>query len=240
MTTLFDPEAYRLHHQRAARDFRSFAFLFDYVGGELTSRLEDIKRNFMKVLNISPHPLPYPSLNHSSLDDSLPFSERSFDLILSCLHFHWINNPPALLKSIHGALEGKGLFLGALWGGNTLCELRESMIQAELALRGGVSPRVAPLLHPSDAPHLLKKCGFAMPVVDREVLTVTYPSLASLMKDLRGMGETNKMYDRPKTFTPRCFFKKTEEIYRATYEDLNQSLPATFEVIYLAGWKDMD
>ncbi len=234
---LFDPKAYHLHHQRAKKTFHAHNFLFEHVRDELISRLQDIKKRFKEPLNLSPHPLPYPSLHHSFLEEEVSCSENSFDLILSCLQGHWINNLPAHLKSVHRCLQKEGLFLGALWGGRTLFELRESLLQAEIQLRGGASPRVAPLLHPTDAPSLLGSAGFFMPVVDTETISVTYPSLQKLMKDLRGMGETNKLYDRPKSFTPRALFEKTEEIYDNLFGLSTTTIPATFEVIYLTGWK---
>jgi NADH dehydrogenase [ubiquinone] 1 alpha subcomplex assembly factor 5 len=234
---LFDPKAYHLHHKRAKKTFHAHNFLFEHVGNELVSRLNDLKKSFNNPLNLSPHPLPYSSLHHPLLEDYLLYSEDSFDLILSCLQAHWVNNLPGHLKSVHRCLQRDGLFLGALWGGQTLFELRESLLQAELMLTCGASPRMAPLLHPKDAPTLLGSSGFFMPVVDTEIISVTYPSLRSLMKDLRGMGETNKLYDRPKTFTSRALFHKAEEIYLNTHGLPNDTLPATFEVIYLTGWK---
>jgi len=234
---LFDLKAYHLHQQRAKGSFHSHAFLFEHVGNELTSRLEDIKKNFTKALNISPNPLPYPSQHHPFLEEKVPYLDASFDLILSCLSLHWVDNLPDLLKDIHRCLQKDGLFLGALWGGQTLYELRDSLLQAELTLTGGASPRIAPMLRPQDAPRLLGNAGFSMPVVDTEILTVTYPSLLSLLKDLRGMGETNKLNDRLKSFTSRTLFEKAEEIYSETYGDQDHKIPATFEVIYLTGWR---
>lgn len=234
---LFDPIAYHLHHKRAKRTFHVYDFLFKHVGDELVSRLQDLKKSFNAPLNLSPHPLPYPSYHHSLLEENLAFNNDSFDLIFSCLQGHWVNNLPGLLKSIHRCLQPDGLLLGALWGGQTLFELRESLLQAELELTGGAAPRVAPMLHPSDAPSLLGRAGFFMPVTDRETISVTYPSLIHLMKDLRGMGETNILYDRPKTFTSRTLFKKAEEIYNTSFGFPNNTIPATFEVIYLTGWK---
>lgn len=234
---LFDPKAYHLHNQRAKRTFHAHAFLFDHVGNELISRLQDIKKKFNTALNLSSHPLPYPSHHHPILEENLPFPEESFDLIVSNLQGHWVNDLPGLLKSIYHCLQKEGLFLGALWGGQTLFELRESLLQSELTLLGGASPRIAPMLHPADAPLLLSGGGFFMPVVDTETITVTYPSLSSLMKDLRGMGETNKLYDRPKTFTSRGLFEKAEEIYHESFGQPDHKIPATFEVIYLTGWK---
>lgn len=235
--TLFDPKAHHLHHQRAQRGFAHHRFLFDHVSFELISRLEDMKKTFQKALNLSPHPIPYPSHHHPLLNGIWPAEEGVFDIILSCLHAHWLNDLPAFLRNIHQNLPEEGLFLGALWGGRTLYELRESMMHAELNLTGGAAPRIAPMLHPKDAPLLLGKAGFFMPVVDTDLITVTYPSVISLMRDLRGMGETNKLRDRPKTFTSGTLFEKTEEIYRHRFPEKEGKISATFEVIFLTGWK---
>jgi SAM-dependent methyltransferase len=235
--TLFDPKAYDLHRQRAQRNFTNHRFLFDHVSVELISRLEDIKKIFQTALNLSPHSLPYPSHHYPLLSHRWPFDRGGFDLVLSCLQAHWENDLPTFLKNTYTCLQEEGLFLGALWGGRTLYELRESMMQAELALTGGASPRIAPMMHPRDAPLLLGKAGFFMPVVDTDLITVTYPSLIHLMKDLRGMGETNKLYDRPKAFTPRTLFNRAEEIYQERFPQKEGKITATFEVIFLTGWK---
>lgn len=234
---LFDPKAYHLHHKRAKKTFQAHDFLFQHVGCELATRLDDLKKRFHKPLVLSHHPLPHSGMYSQALDETLPFPEAEFDLILSCLQGHWINDLFNHLKSIHFSLQLEGLFLGALWGGQTLFELRECLLQAELKLTGGGSPRIAPFLHPADAPTLLGKAGFFIPVVDTEKISVTYSCLESLMKDLRGMGESNKLYDRPKCFTPRSLFEVAEDIYFKTFGTPEQKIPATFEVIYLTGWK---
>jgi len=237
---LFNPETYVLHHKRAQKTFCDHAFLFDHVGHELIERVKDIKQSFKKILNLSPYFLDchphFSTCYPCSRDNNWVSEDTSFDLILSCLYAHWVNDFPGLLSNIRRCLRKEGLFLGALWGGNTLFELRESLLQAELSLKGGASPRIAPMLQISDAPLLLARAGFANPVVDTERLTVTYKSLWSLMKDLRGMGETNKLCGRVKTFTPSRLFEKAEEIYQESFGRGNGTLPATFEVVYLTGW----
>ena len=235
--TLFDPKAYALHQQRAQKDFHNHRFLCEHVENELISRLQDLKKTFKRPLHLSPRPLSYPGYHHTFLESPLPFNPGSFDLVLSCLQGHWVNDFPAYLKNIYNCLSGESLFLGALWGGRTLWELRESLMQAELSLKGGASPRIAPMLHPADAPTLLGRGGFSMPVVDTDIITVAYPSVTALMKDLRGMGETNALFDRLKTFTSRSLFEKTEEIYREVFLQPNQTIVATFELIFLTGWK---
>lgn len=235
--TLFDLKAHDLHQARTRKDFKSHAFLYEHVGRELTSRIKDIKRKFNKALDLSSHPLSYPSFHHPFREKNSNLPKESYDLIFSCLQGHWVNDLQTHLKDICECLQSRGLFLGALWGGKTLWELRESLLQAELSVSEGVSPRIAPMLHASDAPLLLGRAGFSSPVVDRETIIVTYSSLTSLMKDLRGMGEANKLHDRLKTFTPRSLFEKAEDYYRRSFGLSEQKIQATFEVIYLTGWK---
>jgi NADH dehydrogenase [ubiquinone] 1 alpha subcomplex assembly factor 5 len=235
--TLFDLKAYHLHQERAKTSFHNHNFLFQHVGNELTSRLQDLKKTFKKPLILAPHLLSLEGQHDSNLQEVFPYPAAEYDLILSCLQAHWINDLPQHLKSIHNSLKPEGLYLSALWGGQTLFELRQCFLQAELELMDGASPRIAPFLHPSDAPTLLGKVGFFMPVVDTEKIVVSYPSLLNLLKDLRGMGETNILKDRTKGFTPRKVFEKTEDLYFETFGLKDRRIPATFEVIYLTGWK---
>jgi SAM-dependent methyltransferase len=233
---LFDSKAYHLHHQRAKKTFHAHNFLYAHVEEELTARLQDFRKQFQTSLSLSAYPLSITQESASLFEEPFALPKASFDLIISCLQAHWINNLPDLLKGIHSALKNEGLFLGALFGGNTLIELRESLLQAELELKGGAAARIAPMLHPADAPSLLSQSSFFMPVVDTEKITVTYPSLTHLMKDLRGMGETNKLFERPKGMASRHLFKKAEDLYVKKY-NASGLLPATFEVIYLTGWR---
>ena len=233
---LFDNKAYHLHHKRAKKTFNAHNFLYAHVEQELAGRLQDFKKKFQTSLGLSGYPLSMTQQNTSLFEASFALKEDSFDLIISCLQAHWVHNLPGFLKLIQSSLKNEGLFLGALFGGDTLCELRNTLLQAELDLKGGATARISPMVHPADAPALLSQARFFMPVVDTETITVTYPSLTHLMKDLRGMGETNKLIDRPKGMASRQLFKKAEELYIQKH-GVNGLLPATFEVIYLTGWR---
>jgi NADH dehydrogenase [ubiquinone] 1 alpha subcomplex assembly factor 5 len=263
--TLFSLKAYALHHQRAQKTFHNHDFLYSHVAEELMARAREMQRDFEQVLDLSSYPVKQYSrvavsqytsvaemqknkgewkdrttatLHNFSTDEVLPFPSNAFDLTLSCFQAHWVNDLPKYLKSICQSLKPQGLFIGAFLGGNTLQELRESLLQAELSLKGGASPRISPMIQTKDAPLLLSQAGFINPVVDTEVIQVSYSSLVSLMKDLRGMGEANKLEDRLKTCTSRQLFEKAEEIYRSSYNAEKDKILATFEVIYLTGWSD--
>ncbi len=169
-------------------------------------------------------------------EEALPFAPASFDLVTACLSLHWVNDLPGALIQIRRALKPDGLFLGAAFGGGTLRELREALVEAEIEVEGGAGPRVSPLLDVRDAGDLLQRAGFALPVVDRDVITVTYEHAFSLMHDLRLMGETNALNMRRRTATRRETMVRAAARYLERFVDKAGRLPATFEIVYLTGW----
>jgi hypothetical protein len=127
------------------------------------------------------------------------------------------------------------LLLVAMLGGQTLVELRTALFEAELAEEGGVSPRVSPSVELGDAAALLTRASYALPVADSETITVAYPDLPALMRDLRGMGETNALNAR-RRFMRRTTLARAALIYAERFAEANGHIPATFEVLYLYGW----
>jgi SAM-dependent methyltransferase len=170
-------------------------------------------------------------------EELLPFAERSFDLVLSNLSLHWVNDLPGALLQINHALKPDALFLGAMLGGETLYELRQSLLQAEAELESGAGPRVSPFAQIQDGAALMQRAGFALPVNDVDTITVTYPNALKLMDDLRGMGESNAVTERRKAWSRRETLLHAAQIYEETYGDADGKVPATFQVIYLTGWR---
>lgn len=116
-------------------------------------------------------------------EEALPFAEATFDLVFAPLSLHWVNDLPGALIQLLRLLRPNGLLLAAMFGGASLSELREALGEAELANEGGLSPRVSPFADVKDGGDLLQRAGFALPVVDRERLGVTYEHAFSLMMD---------------------------------------------------------
>lgn len=169
-------------------------------------------------------------------EEFLPFREESFDLVLSCLSLHWVNDLPGTFIQINRALRPDGLFLGAMLGGDTLVELRECLIEAELAVTGGASPRLSPLTDLRDAGGLLQRAQFALPVIDSDRITVTYDNALALMADLRRMGETNAVIERTRKPLSRAVLMQAAQLYQDRFAGPDGRIPATFQVIYLHGW----
>lgn len=167
----------------------------------------------------------------------LPFEDASVDLVLSCMSLHWINDFPALLAEVHRVLKPEGLFLAVLPGEETLRELRDSLARAELAVEGGVSPRVAPMLTVKDGGALLQRAGFAAPVADVERVTVDYGEPLRLLADLRAMGETNVLTERRRTPLRRATLIEAMRLYAEEHADARGRAVATFDLVTLTAWK---
>lgn len=169
-------------------------------------------------------------------EDFFPFAPQSADLIVSALTLHTVNDLPGALLQIRQSLKPDGLFVASILGGETLHELRTCLSEAELELSGGLTPRVAPFADKPQMGGLLQRAGFALPVVDSDIVTVTYDSIFPLMKDLRLMGEGNAIAERSKHFTARRLFLRAGELYAQKFADPDGRIRASFEIIFLLGW----
>jgi SAM-dependent methyltransferase len=262
---VFDRRAVRRHRARAAGTFASHDFLVREVAERLTERLRDVTRTFPRALDLGCHTGIMarvlsgreqvhalvqcdlsPEMAHLAADagapslatdeEALPFAQGSFDLVLSALNLHWVNDLPGTLLQLRHMLKPDGLLLVAMLGGETLRELRAALMEAEILEEDGASPRVSPFAEVRDAGSLLQRAGFALPVVDKDTIPVTYPNALALMRELRGMAETNAVRTRRKGFTRRGTLLRAAALYEQKFADAKGRIAATFEVIYLTAW----
>ncbi|WP_428247977.1 methyltransferase domain-containing protein [Ferrovibrio sp.] len=249
---IFDPAAKRRQRRRAAARFAAHDFLHAEIAARLLDRLGDIRRQFPLALlqGVAPDWLG-PRLDPASGierlvgqgadfiadEDLLPLADGKFDLVISLLNLHWVNDLPGALIQLQRSLKPDGLFLAAVFGGETLTELRQAWLQAESELEGGVSPHVAPMMTTYDGAGLLQRAGFALPVADAERINVTYGDVFALLRDLRFMGEGNALRDRRRGFTRRATLLRMAEIYAERFSGPDGRLTATFEVVMLTGWR---
>ena len=258
---IFDRRAVRHHRDRAAAHLSEHDFLLREVADRLADRLADINRTFGcavelgaragilrdavsaggKITTLIETGLSATHGRDNRMDvvadeEFQPFAANSVDLVLNNLSLHWTNDLPGALIQIRRALKPDGLFLAAMLGGNTLVELRHALIEAETAVTGGVSPRISPFADLGDAAGLLQRAGFALPVADIDTINVTYTDAFALMRDLRGMGETNAVAARTTGFTRRTVLFDAAARYAASYGGADGRIPARFQILYLAGW----
>ncbi len=262
---IFDRAILRQRRDRAAARLRGHDFLFAEAAERLADRLDDVTRKFPRALDLGCHDGTLsrvlagrggietlvqcdlsPAMARAAAtngapslagdEEALPFAPQSFDLIVSVLGLHWVNDLPGALIQIRQALKPDGLFLGALLGGETLTELRAALIEAELAEEGGASPRVAPFAELRDAGGLLQRAGFALPVADADRLAVSYAHALALMCELRAMGESNVLIERRRGFTRRATLARAAAIYAEKFAEADGRLRASFEIVTLTGW----
>lgn len=244
--------------RRARGQISDAAFLHDYVAHEMSDRLLAVERSFDRALALgarsgafaateagkqikdlftsdlmtSPdHPVSF-----VADEEWLPVAEGALDLIVAPLTLHATNDLPGALVQIRRSLKPDGFFLGTLFGGETLKELRAAFSEAEIETTGGLSPRIAPFADVRDAGHLLQRAGFALPVADTDKVVVRYSSVFDLFRDLRNMGESNALTERRKVPLRRDTLARAAELYESKFTDKDGKLIATFELIYLGGW----
>ena len=168
-------------------------------------------------------------------EENLPFKNNQFNLVFSNLYLHWSNDLFKVLNEIYRTLKPDGLFLCSIFGSETLNELKYSLCSAEDKISKNISPRVSPFIRLQDAGTLLQKAGFQLPVIDRDSIKIFYHDIFSLMKDLKGMGESNSLINRKKIFTTKKLFDVANKIYKKKFSE-NKKIYATFEILYFIGW----
>lgn len=170
-------------------------------------------------------------------DEILPLKDHSANLITSSLSFQYINDLPGLMAQIKRVLKPDGLFAANLIGGNSLTELRESLLIAESEISGGATPRILPFINVQQMGGLLQRAGFALPVVDMDSLTIRYDHMFDLIKDLRAMGATNCLYSeqKPRPLT-RKIIARAAQIYQEKFSQADGRITAQFDILNLIGW----
>jgi NADH dehydrogenase [ubiquinone] 1 alpha subcomplex assembly factor 5 len=262
---LFDRDLLVRRRDTAAPRFEDYSFLKARVSRDLIDRLDDTSHTFRSGLELGGHDGgvagllqggskvaamrttdPSPGMvaqaRARGLDaevadeEALPYDPASFDLVVSALSLHWVNDLPGALVQVRRVLEPDGLFLGALFGAGTLAELRTCLTEAESELMGGLAPRLSPLPALSDMAALMQRAGFALPVVDRESVTVRYDSVFGLLADLKGMGERAAFTRGMGQPLPRRVLMRMAALYAERFSDQDGRVRATFEIVFLSGW----
>jgi len=262
---IFDKEIKKIHRDRATKNLTKSDFLIRECESRLADIFNgEIIKKFPTALNIGARTGKYSNkiiknagvtnLTNSEIsekmlaqcksgtnividEEKLTFDNESFDMIFSILNLHWTNNLPATLMKIRNLLKKEGLFIATIFGGETLKELRHSILEAEME-HSEISPRISPFVHVKDAGMLLQKSGFNLPVAASDIITVEYSSAFELMNDLKNMGETNALTKRSKKFLTRSKLNDIAAKYSELFSNDEGNITASFEIITLTGWRD--
>ncbi len=254
---IFDRDLIKIKRQRAAENFANHDFLYQWGKNQISERIYDINRRFTNAMQIGSRGILAPS--HDKIDhiitldltnnpiesckyfvqaseEFLPIAPKSMDLIISNLNMHNVNDLLGALIQIKHSLKDDGLFIASIFGGETLYELRKIMMKIEVEFYGGVSPRISPFADKPQMGDLLGRAGFTLPVIDSDIITVTYDNIFKLLHDIRGMGESNAIIKRNKTNLDKTFFMRVAEEYKNQFTDKDGRITASFEIIFMLGW----
>jgi SAM-dependent methyltransferase len=257
---IFDSQRRTARLERSDKSFAGADFLHARAAQTAVDSLDALLREWPDVADLSAHPGPFAAALVDSYAAArvgpvrsigdrlsragpgagpLALDDQSQDLIVSLMSLHWANDLPGALSQIRRALKPDGLFVGTLLGAGTLKELRAVLTEAELEQRGGAQARVSPFADGFDGAALLQRAGFALPVSDVDRLTARYPDLFALIRDLRAMGETNVLAGQGRPLT-RGIIARAARLYAERFGEPDGRIPATFEIVHLAGWAPHD
>lgn len=254
---IFDRRRLRIRLARAASGPECGNFLVDRAAADMADRLAAVQRTFEAAvvldagggfaadlqasgkarwlarggLAATPGELPV----FVADEEHLPLGPQTVDLVASLFTLHFVNDLPGALVQVRHALKPDGLFVAAMLGGETLIELRTALIAAEAEAAGGAAPRVAPFVDVRTAGDLLMRAGFALPVADSDRLTARYENLPALFEDLAALGLRNVPAGPPVPLR-RSTIARADALYREMFAAPDGRLPATFEIVHVAGW----
>ncbi len=154
----------------------------------------------------------------------LPLAANTLGLVWSNLMLHWLDDPLPALRELHRVLEVGGLLSFAMLGPDTLKELR---IAGTAAGAGDTARR---FLDMHDVGDMLVAAGFADPVMDMEIITLTYATPRAFLADQRHLGVRDALLGRQG-------WRAWRRLLRAWPRDADGRLPASFEIVYGHTWK---
>lgn len=162
-------------------------------------------------------------------EEFIPFADNSFDLIISVLNLHNINDLPGSLVQLRRILRPKGIIIASLFGENNLLKCKQRLVEIEVEASKQVSPRFAPNIDIKQMGMLLLRAGFMSSVVDKDTVTVEYKRPIDFLKDLQSMAETNILVEQSYRCPPKSIWNKF---------CLEDNFTAEFDILTITGSKD--
>ncbi len=224
-SNIFDRSIVKHHRDRAAKHLEKYDFLFKDSAQDLVERALFYQDSYSDILDLgcrigyikqfASNNLKFNNLYQTDIsgkmlskasgalkiecdEENLPFAAESFDLVVSNLNLHWVNNLGFCLKHIHTMLKNKGRFIASVIGGKSLQFLRKNFIEAEMVCNSNIGFHISPMITSESMMRLTQAVGFKEVVVDTHIVGAQYSNVLSLLQDLQKMGESNAMNGRVK------------------------------------------
>ena len=169
-------------------------------------------------------------------ENDLPFKQKSISGVISCLYVDTIINSENLFSNVYNILKNNGFLIFSVFGTKTMENIKKRFLEVEEKKYNGISLRFHPLFDLDKIGNELKQIGFKNVIVETEIIQVKYNDLYKLMYDLRGMGITNNLLNRSKSFTPKSLFYEVNKLLTKNKKDNEFLVP--FEILTLTAWKE--
>lgn len=222
MSEIFNRRVLQQHRDRWADSLDKYDFLFKHSVQDIIAKASFHKSNYESVLDLGCRTGHFAKLAHKAIkfnalyqadlskkmldrasniriqcdEEHLPFADNVFDLVVSNLNLHWLNNVPGTIQQIKSALKPDGIFIASFIGGDSLKSLRDLLIKTEMSLGAKVGFHISPMITADSIASLMERAGFKRIVVEKDAVQVQYSSVSSLLRDLRRMGESNCMANK--------------------------------------------
>lgn len=190
----------------------------DEVRRRLEERLGEVKGERDKVLRVT--------------SEQFEAADAPYDVVVVDMVLPLVEDVPVFMVRCLQALRDDGLLLATTLGLESFGEFRAAWAEA-----GEPRGHVVPLTDVREGGALLQRLKLALPVVDRDVVTVTFPDFAHLYASLRGHGVGNFSRSRSKGLVTPRKLRRMEVAYREMFGRADGRLPVTLEVVYLHGFK---
>lgn len=154
----------------------------------------------------------------------LPLAARSTDLVFSNLALQWSYDLPAVFREFRRIMRADAMLVFTCFGPDTLHELKQAWRAVD------ARPHVNDYPDMHDIGDELLAAGFREPVMDAERITLEYPDVMSLMRDLKGIGAHNVASGRFHGLTGKSSLKRMLRAYEPFRR--GDRYPASYEIIY--------
>ncbi len=258
MNKIFDRDILRLHRDSSASTINEANFLFKDSFMDVLDRVSFLNKEYHNVLNLGSRTFDLSHANFNNLvstdlsmkmlkkitgtriqldEEFLPFQDNSFDLVMSVLNLHWVNDLLGTLIQIRRVLKPGGLFVASFIGGRSLNEVKRVFVDIESKLGLNVNFHVPPMIATKSLTELLQKAKFKDVVVDENLMKVNYQDPMKILKDLQAMGESNCMGGGSIRYLRKDVLNVFSDEYRKLFGMPDSTVESSFEIITCVGYK---
>jgi SAM-dependent methyltransferase len=239
MQKIFNRSSYKDNIKRFTKCVQQQHFLYSLADQITQEIIDDLQRPVNDALIYNP--LMKSSLKVDATttyltiedydEDDFTIGLNQYDLIVTTLSLHLVNNLIQALSEYHKALRPGGVFVATILGGNSFQKLRQACIKADLSLYDKVFPRIMPCIELHNAAKLLQQTNFDMVLATSEHFTASYSNIADMIRDIREMGHSNCLTQRKHSLESKQYLAILKDSFEAG------NIINNFEIITMTGIK---